>query len=224
MFIGHFAPAFAASALGPRAPGLGTTFLAAQLIDWAFFSFAIVGIEKVRIEPGATVMVPLDLYYYPFTHSLLGAGLWALAFALAIFMSRKNAFAGALAGLVVLSHWGLDWVVHRPDLTLMGGEVKYGLGLWNYPAIAMPLELSLALGGMLFYLKRTRGPAGPPIVLLLALLVFQGINWFGPAPIEADLFLHLQALLAFAVLTLMATWVGENRRFVRRGGLAVPNP
>ena len=209
--------------MGPRAPALGTTFIAAQLVDWAFFTFAILGVEKMRIEPGATVMVPYDLYFFPYTHSLLGAGLWALAFALIVLIARKNAYAGFLAGIVVLSHWGLDWVAHRPDLTLMGSEPHYGLGLWNYPAIAMPLEIGLLLGGLFFYLKRTRGPAGPPIVLAVTLLAFQAINWFAPHPTEANLFLHLQALIAFGVLTLMAAWVGENRQFVRRGGLAAPS-
>ena len=224
MFIGHFAPAFIASAMGPRAPGLGTAFLAAQLIDWGFFSLAIVGVEKMRIEPGATVMVPYDLYYYPYTHSLAGVGAWALAFALSVLIAHRNLFAGSLAGRVVLSHWVRDWVAHRPDLTLIGSEAPFfGLGLWNYPMVAMPLEVALCLGGLYFYLKRTRGPAGPPVVLGLTLLVLQGINWFGPAPTEANLFLHLEALVAFGVLTLMAAWVGENRQFVRRGGLAAPS-
>ena len=220
MFIGHFAPAFAAAALGPRAPRLGTAFVAAQLIDWVFFGLAIAGVEKMRIEPGATVMVPYDLYFYPYSHSLLGAGLWALAFALAVAITQRNALAGSLSGLVVISHWALDWVAHRPDLSLAGGEARFGLGLWNYPAIAMPLEILLLLAGFVFYLKRTRGPMGPPAVLLIALIVLQAINWFGPEPVEADLFLHSQALVAFGVLTVMAAWVGENRQFLKRGGLA----
>lgn len=223
MFIGHFAPAFVASAMGPRAPALGTTFIAAQLVDWAFFAFAIVGVEKMRIEPGATKMVPFDLYHMPYTHSLLGSGLFALAFALIVLIARRNAFAGLLAGLVVLSHWGLDWLTHRPDLTLAGSEPYYGLGLWNYPAVAMPLEIGLVLGGLFFYLKRTRGPAGPPMVLVFTLLALQAFNWFAPHPSEAGLFLHLQALVAFGIVTLMAAWVGENRQFVRRGGLAAPS-
>lgn len=223
MFIGHFAPALVASAVGPRAPGLATTFVAAQLVDWAFFSFAIVGVENMRIEPGATVMVPFDLYDMPYTHSLLGTGIWALVFALVVMIAQKNALAGLLSGLVVASHWLLDWVSHRPDLTLMGSAPHYGLGLWNYPAIAMPFELGLTLAALVFYLRRTRGPAGPPIVLLITLLALQGVNWFGPEPTAVSVFLHLQALTAFGVLTLLAAWVGENRQFVRRGGLAAPS-
>ena len=170
MFIGHFAPAFAAAAVSPRAPKLGTLFIAAQLVDWAFFGFAIVGIEAMRIDPSATAMVPYDLYHMPYTHSLLGTGVWAVIFGLLVFAILREASAGILAALVVASHWLLDFVTHRPDLTLAGGDSVYGLGLWNLPFIAIPLELSITLGAFYWYVKRTRGPVGPPIILLVLLL------------------------------------------------------
>ncbi|MGB7374735.1 hypothetical protein [Pontixanthobacter sp.] len=72
MFIGHWAPAFIAAAASKRSPKLGTLFIAAQLVDWGFFLFATVGLERMRIEPGITAMNPLDLYHMPYTHSLLG--------------------------------------------------------------------------------------------------------------------------------------------------------
>jgi len=223
MFIGHFAPAFVAASIGPRAPKLGTAFFAAQLLDWAFFALAIVGVEKMRIEPGATVMVPFDLHFYPYTHSLLGAAIWAIGFALLIIMTQRKVLAAILSGLVVLSHWGLDWVAHRPDLPL-GFEGGYvGLGLWNHPAIAMPLEIAITMGAFLFYLKRTRGPVGQPVLLFIALIGLQVFNWFGPEPSEVSLFFYAQALIAFAILTALAAWVGENRQFLRRGGLAAPS-
>jgi len=223
LFIGHFAPAFVAAALGPRAPKLGTAFVAAQLVDWAFFVFAMIGLEKMRIEPGATEMVPFDLYYVPYTHSLLGAAVWAIGFAVIIAITQKNTLGGVLAGLVVVSHWLLDLVAHRPDLTIAGGERTYGFGLWNYPVIAMPLEIGITLAAGVFYLRRTRGPIGPPLVLLGSLLLLQAVNWFGPEPTEAGLFVYVQALIAFGVLTIIAAWVGENRYFVLRGGLATPS-
>ncbi len=223
MFIGHFAPAFVAASLGPRAPKLGVAFIAAQLVDWAFFGLAILGVEKMRIEPEATVMVPLDLYYMPYTHSLLGSALWALVFALFIAMTTRNSLGGVLTGVVVMSHWVLDWITHRPDLTLAGGETAFGLGLWNYPAVAIPLEIGITIGAFAYYVRRTRGPMGPPVVLLSTMLLLQAINWFGPAPAEAGAFLYVQALIAFGVLTAIAAWVGENRNFVRNGGLASSN-
>jgi len=125
-----------------------------------------------------------------------------------------------LAGMVVLSHWLLDWVVHVPDLTMSGGPPKLGLGLWNLPWVAIPLELGLVLGAFAFYIRRTRGPVGPPAVLLGAMLLLQAINWFAPHPDAAGLFLYVQALVAFGVLTALAAWVGENRWFRKRGSLA----
>lgn len=220
MFIGHFAPALVAAAVSPRSPRLGTLFVAAQLIDWGFFALALIGVEKLRVDPDASVMVPLDLYHMPYTHSLLGTGIWALACLLVVALAQRDTFAGVLAGLVVVSHWLLDWLVHVPDLTINGDPPKLGLGLWNYPAVAMPLELLLVGGAFAFYVRRTRGPLGPPLVLLLTMLLLQAVNWFGPHPEQAGAFLYLQALLAFAILTALAVWVGENRWFQKRGGLA----
>ncbi len=196
-------------------------FVAAQLIDWGFFALAIIGVERMRIDPAASVMVPFDLYSMPYTHSLIGTVIWAAACLGVVAVHQRNVTVGMLAGLVVVSHWVLDWLVHGPDLTFDGGPPKFGLGLWNYPWIAMPLELAITLGGFAFYLGRTRGPAGPPAILLVTMLLLQAINWFAPHPASAGLFLYLQALIAFGVLTALAAWVGENRWFRKRGGLAM---
>lgn len=218
MFIGHFAPAFAASAASPRAPGLGTLFVAAQLVDWAFFTFAILGIEHMRIVPGITEMVPFDLYDMPLTHSLLATGIWAAGFAVLVRYWTKDSGAGFIAGLVVASHWALDLLVHRPDLTLLAGPEAYGLGLWNYPWIEIPLEIGITAGAFYWYLKKTIGPAGPPFLLLFMMVLFQIVNWFGPVPEQADMSLYITALFAFAILTLMAYWVGTTRRHIRARG------
>lgn len=220
MFVGHFAPAFVAAAVSPQNPRLGTMFVAAQLVDWGFFALALVGVERMRIDPAASVMVPFDLYHMPYTHSLIGTTIWALACMGVVAIHQRNLRVGALAGVVVLSHWLLDWLVHVPDLTLDGTPPKLGLGLWDYPWVAIPLELGLTVGAFVFYLRRTRGPAGPPAVLLAVLLLLQAVNWFAPHPSVAGPFLYLQALIAYAMLTGLAVWVGENRWFRRRSGLA----
>ena len=220
MFIGHFAPALVAAAVSPERPRLGMMFVAAQLVDWGFFTLAIFGVEAMRIDPATSVMVPFDLYHMPYTHSLIGTGIWAAACLGVVAIWQRSLRLGLLAGLVVLSHWLLDFVVHVPDLTIDGTPPKLGLGLWNVPWVAIPLELGLTAGALAFYLRRTRGPIGPPLVLAGVMLAFQLVNWFAPHPSTAGLFLYLQALLAFGVLTALAAWVGENRRFRKRGGLA----
>jgi len=221
MFIGHFAPAFIAAAASPERPRLATMFVAAQLADWGFFSLALVGVEHMRIDPQASAMVPFDLYDMPYTHSLFGLAIIAAVFLGVIAIWRRDLRLGVLAGLVALSHWFVDWLVHVPDLTLDGTPPRLGLGLWDLPWIAMPLELVLTFGAFAFFLRRTRGPAGPPLVLAGTMVLFQAINWFAPHPESAGPFLYLQALLAFAALTAIAAWVGENRWFRKRGGLAL---
>ncbi|MEL7197003.1 MAG: hypothetical protein AAGL10_01705 [Pseudomonadota bacterium] len=223
MFIGHFAPAFLAATVTQRranSPGLATMFIAAQLVDWAFFVFAFVGIEKMRIDPDATVMVPFDLYHLPYTHSLLGSGAFALGFAALLIVLRKDSVGALLAGLVVISHWGLDWLTHRPDLTLTGSGEAYGYGLWNFPAIGMPLEIGITVGAFLIYIRRSKGPLLPPLVLISTLLFVQAVNWFAPHPESAGPMIYAQALLAFGILTAMAWWLGENRYGLRKAGLA----
>lgn len=220
MFIGHFAPAFVAAAIVPDRPRLGIMFLAAQLVDWAFFAFVLTGIEDLRIEPGITAMNPLDLYHMPYTHSLLGSAGFAAGFAIIVWLATRDRLASALAGLVVLSHWFLDLLVHRPDLTIAGNPPKFGLGLWNYPAFEMPLELVLTFGAMLFFLSRTRGSALPAVALALTLLVLQAVNWFGPEPEVFSPALAYTGFVAFGLATLVAWWLGKTRGAKAAGGLA----
>jgi hypothetical protein len=212
MFIGHFAPAFVAATL-PKAPRLGTLFVAAQLVDIAFFAFVPMGIEAMRVSPGISVMNPMDLYHLPYTHSLLGAVAWGIGFAVLLRLWLGNWTAGLIGGAVVVSHWFFDLLVHVPDLTLAGQPPKLGLGLWNFPAIAMPLELALIGGGAWLYARRTRATARAWLLpaLMILLLAFQAINWFGPPPERVDAQLWGMALFAFALLALFASWVARNR-------------
>src|SRR6185503_1593347 len=78
MFVGHYGPSFAIKAIRPAIP-VWLLFVAVQLVDVAWAVLVILGIEKVRIVPGITASNPLDLYYMPYTHSLVAAVLWALA-------------------------------------------------------------------------------------------------------------------------------------------------
>ncbi|MFT6609087.1 hypothetical protein [Qipengyuania profunda] len=221
MFIGHFAPALLARGITEDAPKLGVLFIAAQLVDWAFFTFAIFGIEQLRIVPGITAMNPYDLVFMPYSHSLLATAGWALVFGVVVGVVLRNMVAAAWGVIVVLSHWLLDLLVHRPDLTIAGGEDKHGLGLWNTPHIEMPLEIGLVLLAYWFYISRTKGPVIPPLILLGAMLLFQAINWFGPQPETAGVGMYLSVFLSYGILTAMAFWVQSTRWHKNQRGLAV---
>jgi hypothetical protein len=212
MFIGHWAPALAAAAVTRREPRLGTLFVAAQLVDWAFFAFLLTGAEHMRVAPGITAMNPMDLYDMPLTHSLAGSAVCAFGFALVVWVWRRDLGFALLAGGVVVSHWLLDLIVHRPDLTLAGAPPKMGFGLWNHPAIEMPLELGLTFGALALYLARTRGPALPAVVLGAVLLALQAFNWFAPEPTAVTPATSYLAFFAYGLATLCAWWLGKTRR------------
>jgi hypothetical protein len=82
MFVGHYGVAFAVKT--PRNKiSLWVLFVAVQLLDFLWAPFVLFGIEKVRFVPGITATNALDLYYMPYTHSLIGAlfgRLWRLQF------------------------------------------------------------------------------------------------------------------------------------------------
>lgn len=213
MFIGHFAPAFVAAAR-PKAAGLGTLFVAAQLVDIGFAALLIPGIEAMRIVPGITAMNPMDLYSMPFTHSLIGALLWAALFGVLVQLVTKRRAAAVGAALVVVSHWFIDLLVHIPDLTLFGAPPKIGLGLWNHPLAAMPLEILLIGAAVVYYARRTRAPSGNfRLWILVGLLaLFQAIDWFGPKEPVYSLAIPATMLTAYAVLAAAAAWAGANRK------------
>src|SRR5436309_3565429 len=177
MFVGHYGISFAAKRLDKTIP-LWVLFLAVQLLDLGWGVLVLFGIEKVRIVPGITASNPLDLYYMPYTHSLVAAIFWSVIVAvLARLLPSVTARSAAVwVGIAVFSHWVLDLLVHRPDLPLYDDTMKVGLGLWNYPAVALALEATLLFGGMILYLRATKpinaiGRIGMPVfgVVMLAI-------------------------------------------------------
>ena len=210
MFIGHWAPALAASAASRKAPPLALLFLGGQLIDWAFFGFLLLGWEHMRFSPGISAMNPMDLYDMPYTHSLLGAGLFAGAIWMLRSLVVRDVVGGMIGGAVVLSHWFLDLLVHVPDLTLAGSPPKLGLGLWNHPWVEMPLELGITFAALAWYVRARRPAMLRVLVLALVLLALQWINWFGPVEPTVTAGTSYLAFFAYGLATLAAWWMGKS--------------
>lgn len=221
MFVGHYAPAFVAAAIDRRSPTLGKLFVAAQLVDFAFFGLSLTGIERFRIVPGATVISPFDLYHMPYSHSLLGTLGFAAAWAVAARLLGASWRAAHLGAAVVASHWLLDWLVHAPDLTILGYGPRFGLGLWNHPFVEMPLELALVALAATCYASRTAnlsggwGAAFSLGALLAALAFVQFVEWLGPkpsAPIDPPpVSVPLSALAVYIALACLAAWTAQTR-------------
>ncbi|MGV8040176.1 MAG: metal-dependent hydrolase [Thermoanaerobaculaceae bacterium] len=155
MFIGHFGVAFGAKKAAPQL-SLGTLILAAELVDFLFPVFTLLGLEALRLDPGNTRVAPFDFYRYPFTHSLATGIGWGALLALGVYAFRRTARGAAVAGLLVVSHWVLDWITHAPDMPLWPGGPKVGLGLWNSVAGTVLVEGAVFTLGVGLYLSATR--------------------------------------------------------------------
>jgi hypothetical protein len=182
-----------------------------QLLDVSWSLLVLLGIERVRIAPGITATNPLDLYYMPFTHSLVAALAWsAAAFGVCRLVVRASTVpAAAVVGGSVFSHWILDFLVHRPDLPLYDDSAKVGLGLWNFPAVAFGLEVALLFGGLWIYFRTGISQRAAFIVFSLVMFAIQAYVFFGPPP-NSPRAAAVTALVAYVVFALVIRAL-ENR-------------
>lgn len=187
MFVGHYAPVLALKAVR-QSPTLAAGFVAVQLVDIGFFSLSYFGIEKWRANPSLQGFMPMDLYFMPYTHSLVGSVGWGIAAALLaawLAPAGRKAVDGLIIGLFVVSHWFLDLIVHRHDLPLVHDhEEKLGFGLWDQPLLVIPLEMGLLFAGFALFMGATtpKGASGRivPWIVLSLLVAVQCVNWFTP--------------------------------------------
>jgi hypothetical protein len=154
--IGHFAVGLASKPLAPKVP-LGVLFLATWLLDVLAIAFAFAGIEDVKRG-------------IPWSHGLFMSVIWSVVAAFLTARLYREYRAGAVVGLLVFSHWVLDFISHPipfssfswrswqwsyghflpPDLPLLfGSSPKVGLGLYNSISAveATALELGMFILG-----------------------------------------------------------------------------
>ncbi len=220
MFIGHFGVGFAAKKVIPKT-SLGTLLLASQFIDLLWPFFLIFGIETVAIDPGNTAFTPLDFIYYPFSHSLLGVLIWALIFGAVYYFIKRDLKSSLILGILVLSHWILDFVTHRPDLPLFLGSdsLLVGLGLWNSVIATIMIESIIFITGVYFYIAVTKAKNKVGAYSLWSLLIFFVIiyfsNLFGPPPNSVDSLGYVG--LSQWLLIAWAYWIDRNRSIANNG-------
>jgi hypothetical protein len=215
MFVGHFAVGLGAKRLTPQT-SLGTLFLAAQFIDLLWPTFLLTGLERVEIEPGNTVVTPLNFVHYPWTHSLLMVIGWAVLTGGAAAVAGRSQKPAFILGGLVLSHWLLDALSHRPDLPVLpGGGPLVGLGLWNSLPATLAVELALFGIGIVLYARATtprdrRGQWGFWGLAVFLPAVYLA-NVFGPPPPSV-------AAIGWSgqaqwLLVAWGYWVDRHRRF-----------
>jgi hypothetical protein len=212
MFIGHYGLALATKRAAPRV-SLGALIAAAQLADLIWPVLLLLGVERVRIIPNPNPLLTLSFDSYPWTHSLLMAVVWGLVAGGAYAAVRGNRKGGVVIGLLVVSHWVLDWVVHVPDLPLYPGGPRVGLGLWRSLYGTMVVEAAIFVIGLAVYARVTRpsdrtgrwalwGLAALLVVLFVA-------NVYSPPPPSVSA-LAWGALVGW-LIPLFGWWVDRHR-------------
>jgi hypothetical protein len=214
VFIGHFALAFAVKKVEPRV-SLATMFLAAQLADTIWPILLIAGVERATISPGATAVTPLRFDSYPWSHSLLMLIVYGVVFGAIHYRARRQVRAALLLGLLVVSHWILDYVTHAPDMPLSPWTSgTYGLGLWNSVAATVAVEVVMFAVGLSLALSATRGRDrigrwGLAAFVAFLILVFIA-NLYSPPPPSMQVVGWMSLVLPCVLLPIVA-WIDRHR-------------
>ncbi len=185
MFLGHFAVAMAAKKVAPKV-SLGILVAAAQAADLLWPVFLLLGLEEVAIAPGLTPIAPLDFLHYPYSHSLTFLVIWAVAIGIGYLRWKRDDRDSIIISGLVLSHWVLDAVSHRPDVPVLFRGPFVGAGLWYSLPATLVVEFGSFAAGLFVYLRATRprpGSARAGLPALCATLVAIYIaSVFGPPP------------------------------------------
>ena len=176
MFVGHLAVALGAKRAEPRMP-LGAAVAAAFGLDLLWPILLLLGFESVRVHAGDTAFTNLACDSYPWSHSLTIVVGWS---GLAILFGRRvyrSWLVGVTLGGLVLSHWVLDFITHRPDLPLWPDGPVMGLGLWNSILGTILVEGSLLVVGIWLYLSTSSSRDRIGLWALVAFVAVTGLIW-----------------------------------------------
>lgn len=218
MFIGHYALGLAAKRAAPRT-SLGTLFVAPTLADMLWPIFLLLGWEHAHVVPGPNPFLTLWLDDYPYSHSLFALVVWGALFGYLYRAKTGDKRAALVIGLLVISHWVLDFITHRPDEPLYpgGGSPELGLGLWNYPVATVLVESAMLLVGVVMYLRSTRARDGIGrwgfwgLIVLLAGSYYSTL--FTPRPTDMRA-LAVGGIIFGWVFVVLAWWVDRHRESV----------
>lgn len=208
MLIGHAAVAFAVKPWSKKIP-FSVMLIAVILPDLLFGIFAIFGLEKAGEGTNGI------LY---FSHGLFMAVLWSAAGAVVYLLFSKKARDGLIVGLLIFSHWILDFISHPmgfgkklpPDLPLLfANSPKVGLGLYNSAVAAIVTDFGLLILGIIIYLKKTRARNRSGKLAVIAMCVFLIFILFPPVILPDNLM--FLSTLVFLFFIPLGIWIDRTR-------------
>jgi len=118
---------------------------------------------------------------------------------------------------LVLSHWLLDWVTHRPDMPTYPGGPKVGLGLWNSVVGTLFVELAMFATGVWIYTRVTRPRDAIGRWSLLGMVLFlitaYVLNIISGAPPSVAA-IWIAGLIGSALLLTWSWWTDRHRESI----------
>lgn len=213
MLVGHMAVGLVARRLEPKI-SLGTWTLAAFLADLITFPLLVAEVEHFDSVPGAELnrTAGRDIVY---SHSLLMNVIWGALFAAVYFLQRRYPRGACLLFLVVISHWVLDFISHRPDMPLSPGVHQvYGLGLWSSLPATLIVEGGFWLLALVLYVRATRPEKRIGVYAFWTGVALFTLAWYGnlhagmdPNPVKAG----IGGLVLFTLMVAWAYWMNRLR-------------
>jgi|SRR5262245_716049 len=217
MFVGHLALGFAAKRVTPRV-SLAVLLTASQVADVLWPILLALGLEQVRIDPGNTAFTPLDFISYPWSHSLVMLMVWGVVTGATYrTVAGQNGRVFRVLAALVVSHWILDWITHRPDMPIYPGGPNYGLGMWNSVALTMVVEGAMFAAGVWIYVRTTRprdaiGRWAFAALIAVLLLAYAANAAASPPPsVNAIIF---GAMIGAALMTAWSWWADHHREVI----------
>jgi len=166
--IAHSSIGLMAKPIVPKAP-LVVLLAATQVPDLLFFAFEAAGLEyqavtEMDFNQGLQYLSPALMHW---SHGLLMCIIWSLAGAAIAFPFFRSLRTSAVIGLLVFSHWVLDFTVYPNMPLLFDGFPQVGLSLMTSRTgiiVAIILEVLLITVGLAIYLIfRKRKSAEPQL-------------------------------------------------------------
>src|SRR5438270_704934 len=139
MFIGHYAVGLASKEFAPRT-SMGALIAAPILLDLLWPIFLLLGWEHVSIAPNNNPFLRLQFDSYPISHGLVAVLGWATLYASVYFGFTRYIAGSIVIWIGVVSHWVMDFIVHRADLPLDARSRLVGLGVWNHRWLAIAIR------------------------------------------------------------------------------------
>lgn len=207
MFIGHYGIAFAAKAAAPDIP-LPVLMISTQIIDILFCGLVAAKVERVEIDKTASATVPLRSISMPYSHSGESAVVISLLTAVlaGVLYPALTLAELWIIGLVCLSHWVIDVIMHPPDIPILSARRKIGLGVWNNRPLSIGLELGLIAAGTAILATSGTVAAGPVWTVGAVMIVLQAVAFTTPPPAPVTRMLG-GMMLVYCLATGGSIWI-----------------